>query len=287
MNNRFVISYSPGNTPIHKMTGRTKVITFLILTVFIIGTYDLRILLPLFTFCLCCVISMKPNWKPIIFMVLFMTLMAGVIGSSLIFIVTPHSGYTKCGAEHILWRLSNKIYFSAECLWYAGVMFFKRLTSLASAIAFVLAITPSELAAGLNRIRLPYKVCIIISLAFRTIPNIVRDYNDIKNSMQMRGVEMDGKRVSLGKKVKATINLLIPLIVSSFGKIDDIANSMDLRSFGKCKGRTWYSEHEETKYDRVAGVVIAVLGVTCLCYVAYHRLINPPPFDYWCPWVKL
>jgi len=235
--------------------------------------------------CLIGIISMKPNWKVIFFMLGFLIVMAGIIGSIMIILVQPSSGLTRVGAENIIWRLNDRFFLSYELLWYAGAMFFKRVCSLASALLFIIAITPSELAAGLNKIGVPYKLCVIISLAFRTIPDIARDYENIKNSLMMRGVEMDSRKSSLGVRLKQTVFMLAPLIMTSFGKVGNIANAMDLRGFGKHKSRSWYSEKEPSQADWIARGIILLVAAFCVYYIAYHRIINPPAFDYWAPWI--
>ena len=284
MNNRFLINYTPGSTALHKLNGTTKVLGFIAITVAIIATFDFRVMLAIFLLCMAGVASMKPNWKPVAFMFGFLFVMNGIVGSLMVLLLAPESGLTKTGMETIFWQSANgKLYLSWELLWYAWAMFFKRVVSLSSAILFILSITPSELAAGLNSIKMPYKVCTIVSLAFRTIPDIARDFTDIKNSMMMRGVELEN--VSLGKKLKQYVMMLVPLLMSSFAKVENISNSMDLRSYGKCKGRTWYSEHPATKGDKIARCVIAVIFVWWIFYVIFFKHINAPAVDFWCPWV--
>ncbi len=287
MNNRFVISYSPGNTPIHKLNGVTKVLIFITMTVYVIMTFDVRVMIPMLLICIAGVISMRPNWKPVLFMLGFLTVTAGIIGSLMLFLVASDSALSYVSShETVLIRFTERIYISKELLWYGGAMFFKRVCSFAVAIFFVLSITPSEIAAGFNKIGMPYKICTIISLAFRTIPDVARDFNDIKNSLQMRGVELDSKRVSLGKKLKQYILLLVPLIISSFGKVDNIANSMDLRGFGKHKKRTWYSEHPPTRGDWIARGLLVLAAGFIIFYIIYFRNIHQAPFEYWCPWIN-
>lgn len=284
MNNRFLISYVPGTTPIQRLNGATKVLAFIVMTVAIIATFDFRVMLAYFVMCMACIISMKPNWKQVAFVFGFLVVMNGIIGSIMVLLLSPHSGYTKTGMEQIFWQsASGKFYLSWELLWYTWAMFFKRVVSLASAVAFVVSITPSELAAGLNKLRLPYKFCTIVSLAFRTIPDIARDFTDIKNAMQMRGVELE--KVPLGKKLKNYVTMLIPLVMSSFAKVESISNSMDLRSFGKCKGRTWYSEKDPGKGDVIARVLVAVLFAWFVFYVIFFKTLHAPTFEFWCPWV--
>ena len=284
MNNRFMINYTPGTTPLHQLNGATKVFAFVVITIYIIMTFDVRFMLPMLLLCIIGIVSMKPNWRPIFFMVGFLCVMAGLISSSMIILVRPGSGLTHVGAETVLIRFSDHFFISKELLWYVGAMFFKRFCSLAIAILFILSITPSELAAGMNKLGMPYKACTIISLAFRTIPDIARDYMDIKNSLMMRGVEMDARKAGLGQRVRQTALILVPLIMTSFGRVGNIANAMDLRRFGKLKTRTWYSEREPSKADWIArGIILLILAFN-IFYIINFRIINPPPFSYWSPW---
>ena len=285
MNNRFMINYSPGTTPLHRLNGATKVLGFIVITVYVIMTFDVRVMLPMFVLCCIGIVSMKPNWKPVLFMLGFLCVTAGLFGSLMIILVRPSSGYTHLGAETIIVRYTEHFFLSRELLWYAGAMFFKRLCSFSTAILFILAITPPELAAGLNKLRLPYKVCMVISLAFRTIPDITRDYIDIKNSLMMRGVELDPRKAGPVKRLRHTVMLLAPLIITSFGRVGNIANAMDLRGFGKLKTRSWYSERAPARADWAARAVILLTAAFCAFYITQFRILNPPPFNYWCPWV--
>jgi energy-coupling factor transport system permease protein len=247
-------------------------------------TFDVRVMLPVFILCCAGIVSMKPNWKTILFILGFMFIMAGVIGSVMVILVRPSSGLTRVGAETIIVRFNSRFFISRELLWFVGAMFFKRLCSLSTALFFIISITPSELAAGLNKIRLPYKICTVVSLAFRTIPDIARDYTDIKNSLMMRGVEMDARKIGLLKRLRQSTLALAPLIITSFGKVGNIATAMDLRRFGKLKQKTWYSEHEPEKADWIMRAVIILIALFCVFYIVFFRILNPPPFDYWSPW---
>jgi len=286
MNNRFMINYSPGTTPIHRLNGATKVMGFIVITVYVIMSFDVRIMAVMFILCCTGVISMKPNWKPVFFMLGFLFVTAGLFGTLMILLIRPSSGLSHVGAETIIVRFNDHLFLSKELIWYSCAMFFKRMTSFSSAILFILAITPSELAAGLNKIGLPYKICTVVSLAFRTIPDIARDFTDIKNSLMMRGVELDSRKAGLLKRIKQTVMILSPLIITAFGKVGNIANAMDLRSFGKYNKRSWYSEHEPGRADWFARVIILFVAAFCGYYIVTHRILNPPPFEYWCPWVK-
>ncbi len=286
MNNKLVINYTPGPTLIHKLSGFTKVFLFLVMTVAIISTFDIRILVPLLLINVAEIISMKPNYKPlaVVFSITFVTVT--LIGNLMLFAVSPEAGLNNVGAEHIIWQGSGSHYISKEFLWYIFVVFMKRTTSFASVMAFALATTPSEFASGLNKCGLPYKICTIVSLAYRTIPDIANDFINIRNSMMMRGAELTGKGVSLWKRLKNTVLLLVPLVFTAFGKVGNIANAMDLRGYGKNKKRTWYAENEPTKADHIVRILTVILLVLVIYYVVRYRFIDPWPAKFWCPWLS-
>ena len=230
------------------------------------------------------IISMRPNYKPLIVLLSVMLVTTGVIGSIMLLIVSPDTGFSHVGGSTIIWQASEKLFITRETLWYLLVTMTKRVASFLTVMMFALATTPSEFASGLAFLHMPYKVCTIVSLAYRTIPDIASKFIDIRNSMQMRGVELS-KKASVGKRLKATGQLLIPLVMSSFGRVESIANAMDLRGYGRLKTRTWYAEHELTKLDKILRIAAIFFGAAILFYIVYFRIINPYPAEMWCPFI--
>ena len=279
-----MINYSPGGTFFHRLNGATKLFFFIVMTVFIIMNFDVRMMAFSLAVCAALVVSMKPNWKPLLVITAFMTIMAGVIGSLMIILIRPDAGENHVGGATFIILWSDRFYLTRELLWYTGAMYFKRLCSLSSAFVLVLSITPSELAAGLNALGLPYKACTVIQLAFRTIPDISRDFIDIKNSMMMRGAELDPRKANPFRRLKQTTLILVPLIMTSFDRVETIANAMDLRGFGRGKRRTWYAGTPPAKIDWAVRVLCVLLLVFCLHYIINNRIIRPPAFEYWSPW---
>lgn len=284
MNNKLVINFVPGPTPVHKLAGSTKVLMFLLYTLAIIVTFDIRIIMALMILPIVAIISMRPNYKPlaVMFGVMFVTTI--LIGSVMLIVVSPDTGLAHVGGSTIIWQASEKLFITRETLWYLLVTSLKRVASFLTVMMFALATTPSEFASGLAFLHMPYKVCTIVSLAYRTIPDIATKFIDIRNSMQMRGVELS-KKASIGKRLKATGAMLVPLIISSFGKVESIASGMDLRGYGRLKKRSWYAEHELTQLDKILRVAAIVLTVAIVFYVLYFRLLNPYPVEMWSPFI--
>ena len=182
----------------------------------------------------------------------------------------------------MLLQISGRYIISAESIWYLSIRFFKMMTSLVVSLTFILAITPSELAAGLYSIKVPYKIATVFSLAFRYIPDIGRDYENIKVSLQARGIELDPKKTSVITRLKQNILILVPLIITSFDRVENIANAMDLRGFGKGKKRTYYSEREDGWADRLMQVIYVSLLLFCIFWIITHQ-IYPQTSKMWYP----
>ena len=281
MNDRLIINLVPGDTYLHKLSGASKTRMFAVLIVVTIMTFDVRILLPLLAVSLVAFFSVKPDWKQIWWLVVLVVI-GNITNLVLYWLASPDAGVEYSNGSTVLYAFSDYLIVTAETMWYLFARMVKMMATFFISLTYILAVTPSEVAAGLYSLRLPYKLCSVVSLALRYIPDIGRDYTNIKISMQCRGVELDAKRASLMTRLKQTVLILVPLIITSFDRIGNIANAMDLRGFGKKKHRTYYSEHEPTKADNVFKVAYSIIGILCVVYNVYGN-IWPREMTVWYP----
>lgn len=283
MDKRLFINTKPGHTFLDKLTGKTKVRTFLILIFLLIATWDFRLILPLFFLGLFALLSLHPDPKKMWGVTIFIILM-NLFNLLLLWLVSPDYGRNLCGGSTVLFRLSDFYIVTAETLWYFLVRFTKFVATFLISMTFIQSITPSEMSAGLHSIKIPYKICTIVSIAFRYIPDITRDFNNIKISMQARGMELDPKKTKLGERLKQNVLILAPLVITSFDRVGNISNAMDLRGFGKKKDRTYYSEHEDTKGDKIMlPVYLAFLALFLV--IVFMNIFHPSAYEVWCPWI--
>lgn len=280
---RLFINVIPGDTFLDRLTGTTKVRLFLAFIILLIATWDMRIILPVFVVAIIGLASIKPNWKLMAGLAGFIAL-TNLFNLFLIWIVEQDYGDSLVGASHILVQVTARYALSAETLWYFTVRFLKFMATFLVSITFIQSITPSEIAAGLYAIKVPYKVATIVSIAFRYIPEITRDFTDIKISMQARGMELDSKKTGVFHRLKQNIVILVPLIIVSFDRIGNIANAMDLRGYGSGKTRTYYSEHEMTPGDYKMQVFYILLYIAILAVITV-RIVSPSEFTVWAPWI--
>lgn len=283
LSKRLFISVVPGNTFLDKLTGKTKVRLFLALIVLLIATWDIRIVLPVLVLGIIGLVSIKPNWRLIMGLAGFVAFM-NLFNLLLIWIVTPDYGNDIVGGATLLWQFTGRYRITAETLWMFLVRFAKFITSFLVSLVFIQSITPSEMAAGLYAIKVPYKVATMVSIAFRYIPEISRDFGDIKISMQARGMELDPKKTGVIERLKQNVVILVPLIIVSFDRVSNIANAMDLRGYGRGKKRTYYSEHEETPNDRIMKVFYVLIAVAAAAVIA-GRIWFPAQHEVWAPWI--
>ena len=87
-----------------------------------------------------------------------------------------------------------------------------------------------------------------------------------------------GKKEKLLARLKNSVNILMPLIISSLSRIDTISNAMELRGFGKDKRRrTWYVQRPFRRNDWLAialGALLLAMSLTmALCNGS--RFYNP------------
>lgn len=283
MSKRLFINVIPGHTFLDKLSGTTKVRLFFALVILLVVTWDFRILFPVLIASFVGLISIKPNWKLVGGLLTFIVAV-NLFNLFLIWVVSPDYGRNIVGGSTLLFTFSSRYILTAETLWYFLIRFTKFMATFTVSLTFIQAITPSEIAAGLYSIKVPYKVATIVSIAFRYIPDITRDFSDIKISMQARGMELDSKRTGLLTRLKQNVLILVPLIIISFERVGNIANAMDLRGYGKGKTRTYYSEHEETPNDRRMKVVYILLYLAIVA-VIIRRIFFPAEFQVWAPWI--
>ncbi len=206
-----------------------------------------------------------------IFMLVFL-----LLNNLFIFLFNPGQGTEIYGTEHMLFHIFWRYDVTAEQLFYMLNISLKYFVALPVAILFISATNPSEFAASLNRIGVSYRVGYSVSIALRYIPDIQRDYHNISQAQQARGVEL-GKNVKLWTRLKNVVTILMPLILSSLARIDTISNAMELRGFGKEKKRTWYMARPMKRNDWLVigfGVLLLVLSFV-ITYWDGNRFFNP------------
>jgi energy-coupling factor transport system permease protein len=270
-----MLSYIDKRSPIHQLTGATKLLCFIMWSFAAMLTYDTRVLVGLLIFSLVVFKISKVKLSEVSFVLAFILIFL-LINNVAIYLFSPLEGVKIYGTKHVLFELGGRYNLTLEQVFYQCNITLKYLTVIPAALLFIVTTHPSEFASSLNKIGVSYRIAFSVAIALRYIPDIQRDYRNITLSQQARGLDMSRKEKLL-RRVKNAVSIILPLILSSLERIETISNVMDLRGFGKNKKRTWYSARPFKPSDYIALILIALILVTSLA-VTYHngnRFYNP------------
>ncbi|WP_342253820.1 energy-coupling factor transporter transmembrane component T [Spiroplasma endosymbiont of Zeiraphera isertana] len=134
---------------------------------------------------------------------------------------------------------------------------------------------PLDLTLALEDLILPLKlikfpvhiISMIISIALRSIPTLLDEAGRILKAQASRGVDL--KNGHFKEKVKALVSLIIPLLVSSFQKAEDLAYAMDSRGYDPQGRRTRFRQYHIDFKD----IFFFIIGVGLLAFLisyTYH-----------------
>lgn len=270
-----LFNYIERPSPIHKLTGASKLIALLMFSISTMTSFYTPFLAVVAVIALVLFRVSKIRLREVSFLVGAVTVFM-LMNNVLIFLFSPEHGVSLYGSRHVLLSFGGRYAVTQEQLFYHLNLLLKYLCTIPVVILFVCTTNPSEFAASLNRIGVSYRISYAVALALRYVPDIQREYRDISRAQQARGVEMS-KKATLIKRMKAASAILIPLVLSSLERIEVVSNAMELRRFGKAKQRTWYAGRDFTKWDylTIAFSVLLMAVSMLLTFLNGSRFYNP------------
>ncbi len=264
--------YFSGNSLLHRLDPRTKLIASLL---FIVAIFSARgiiglmlLLLAAATIVFISKISFKvilKSLKPIVFVLLFTVLLNVFL--------------TKSTAEEPLFEF----YFIAvyrDGIWRALYMALRVIILIVGSSVLISYTTSpimltdaiESLLKPLKKIKIPvHEFAMMMSIALRFIPTLIEETEKIMNAQKARGADFSNG--SIIKRAKALIPVLIPLFVSSFKRAEDLAMAMECRCYHGGEGRTRLVKLEYKVKDFIFMLAFLVL-------IGLVILLNHFPFGY-------
>lgn len=130
--------------------------------------------------------------------------------------------------------------------------------------------SPMELVSGIERLLRPFRiiglpshdVAMMVSIALRFLPTIAEEINRIREAQWARGADLtDGVP---WRRIKASVSLMIPVVLGSFRRADQLAEAMEARAYQRGT-RTYLRNLRMTGPDYMAaGVVVLITGLLAL-----------------------
>ena len=255
--------YFPGNTFIHRMDPRAKLLfTILYIVALFIAKSLLTYLVLIAVLVFCVAVSkIKPSalfkgLKPILFLV--------IITGLLNLFYTPGDPIWQWGFLKI----------SVAGIWAAVFMILRIVMLICCTFMLTYTTSPIMLTDGLEnllgplkKIKVPvHELSMMMSIALRFIPTLIEETDKIMSAQRARGADFDTG--NLFQRAKALVPLLVPLFVSSFRRADELAIAMECRCYHGGEGRTRLKELRYAGWDVVAlmfGLLLCV-GIWVMRY---------------------
>ena len=274
-NQQKLIGYHTGTSFIHSLSGASKLLFFILVSITAMISYDTRFLLFVAVASLALFKLSGIRLKDISFVLVFAGSFA-FLNLSMVYLFSPQYAVEIYQSKNMLWTGFGAYNLTSQELFYLFNLLVKYFCTIPLALIFLMTTHPSQFASSLNQIGVPYKVAYAVSLTMRYIPDLQEEFYLIKMSQEARGLELSAK-AKVSQRIKGNLQIVIPLIFSSLERINTIATAMELRRFGKNKKRTWYTQQEFSKLDKlVIFLSVLLLGIGLgLFLVNQSRFYNP------------
>lgn len=247
--------YFPGETAVHKMDPRTKILAMIayIVITFCVKSFAGYIALGIFIVICVAVSKIPPMYvvkglKPI-----------------LVFIVITGLFNLFLTSGEVIWEWGF-LEITKEGIRFAAFMVLRLTFLILGTSLLTLTTSPISLTDGMEHLLAPFakiglpahELSMMMSIALRFIPTLMEETDKIMKAQAARGADFESG--SLLQRAKAMIPILVPLFISAFRRADELATAMECRCYHGGGGRTSLNELSFKRRD--IGAAIAVFALT-------------------------
>jgi energy-coupling factor transport system permease protein len=243
-----------GNTYIFRLDPRTKFLSLLVLFVSLVLIHRVEYYLFWFIVLFIIILTNKINFKSIVkplklFVWLFLL--------TLIF----HSLFTS-GKVIFHW---GRIYITIEGI-EKGVLFsFRLFLIIVSTYLFSLTTEPMALIDGLAKFFSPlrkwkipvYDIFVIVHITLRFIPTLFEQFRKILLAQRARGLDLN---VGPYKRIKRIPIIIVPVVLLSIKRADELALALEARWYRPGKERTSFIEMKVKPLDYFAVLLLIIFS---------------------------
>ncbi len=137
------------------------------------------------------------------------------------------------------------------------------INMLLSFSILVLTAKPEDIADEMERHGFSPRLSYVISSVFSIIPQMMGTMDTITDAQRSRGMETEG---SLGKRMKAFIPLITPVVTSSLINTRERAVALEVRGFGARGKRSYLRTWKKHRGDRAITITLAAATAAALIW---------------------
>ncbi|MBQ6495704.1 MAG: energy-coupling factor transporter transmembrane protein EcfT [Firmicutes bacterium] len=252
--------YYPGNSWVHKLDPRLKIIATLLYIVALFVVHDfIGFAIAFLALAVVIAISRVPlkfilkGLKPVFIIIVF-TLMVNLF-------MVKGDILVQFWIFHI----------TRQGLRMAAFMGIRLVLLIIGSSVLTLTTRPIGLTDGIEALLSPFKkigvpaheLAMMMTIALRFIPTLLEETDKIIKAQQARGADFESGNIL--RRAKALIPILVPLFISAFRIAQDLAMAMEARCYGSGIKRTRMNAMKFAKRDLVGGILlVAFLAIIVL-----------------------
>ena len=237
--------YFPGNTIVHRLDARTKIILVIIYIIALFqanGWVGYAVVTGVTLLCTA-LSKIKPS-----------AMFKGVKPMLVIIVLTAALNifYTQGTPVRPGWIITW------EGIERAAQMVLRIVLLISGTFLLTYTTSPIDLTDGLELLLNPLKkigvpvheMTMMMSMALRFIPTLIQETDKIMSAQKARGADFETG--SLAQRAKALLPILVPLFVSAFKRADELAVAMESRCYHGGEGRTRMKQIKMCTRDYIA-----------------------------------
>jgi len=257
--------YFPGNSPIHRLDPRTKLILLVvyIVALFVAKSWISYAVMLAFLLAVIRISSIPPKsiirgMKPLVMILVF----TGVLN---IF-------FTREGETIVdFWIIT----ITSGGVIRAVFMMARILMLITGTFLLTYTTSPISLTDGLESLLNPLKklhvpvheLSMMMCIALRFIPTLIEETDKIMSAQKARGADFENG--TLMERARALIPILVPLFIGAFRRADELATAMECRCYQGGEGRTKmkllrYRRNDMTAFGIGIGLLVVVFVLAAL-----------------------
>ena len=260
MNKLILGRYFPGNSLLHQMDPRAKLVAgfYFILVLFLANNWQTLLLLWAFTIGVMYLSGVRLRTylrgvRPLIWLILFAVFLQVL--------------FTSGGTVYIDW---GPITVSQMGVINGMFVFSRFVMIIFVSTVITLTTKPIDLTDGidvllgpLRKLKIPVDdLSLMLSISLRFIPNLLDETQRVMDAQRARGTEFG--EGSILNQIKKIVPLFVPLYVSSLNRAEEIANVLEVKGYRPGEPRSSFRKLKWKTVDTLALCLIIVLTIGLL-----------------------
>ncbi len=245
--------YFPGNSFLHRLDPRTKILAVVLLSIsiFLPKAWPGYAVTAGFV-----LIAVLASQVPVKFLLRGLRPILIILAITVLFnmFLTP---------GEVLWRFW-KLSVTREGIILSVTAATRLILLVISASLLTLTTSPIRLTDGMERLLRPFsrfgvpahELALMMTIALRFIPTLIDEADRIMRAQMARGADIGTG--SVVARIKGLIPVMVPLFVAAFRRADELATAMEARGYRGGEGRTRMKELALTAADAGAWALFVV-----------------------------